>query len=431
MTRRLVAAAAVMFLVWAAIFATPAAAEFRSTPGPASAPEYWFDSWDVPDIWAAGARGQGITIAEIDTGVTVVPELAGRVLPGIDLGSLGGDGRTDRDNNPFGHGTGMASIMVARPGPYDITGLAPLAKILPIAIPLTETSEAGEPDRLADAIRYAASHGAKIINMSLGGKRSPSDDSLPCPTNEQQAIYYALAKGAILTAAVGNTGRNTVEDPGVCLGVVAVAAADVTGNVASFSTREPYVAFAAPGVSIPSLGRVDGQPWHGNGTSQATAIASASLALIWSKYPTESSRQILARVFATLADKRASPSPGDGYGLLDTGQAVRAAVPTDAPDPVYTAVEPFLARYRAAAAARHVPSPAAASGGTGRYAVGSSPRPSDNQELVGVLFSSGGILVFLVLGAVWRFAPTRRRRVLVADTDSSSGRRSGEPSPKT
>src|SRR5206468_2539702 len=86
----------------------------------------------------------------------------GRVIvPGTDLGE-GGDGRSDREINAFGHGTAMASIMVARAGLFGITGLAPGAKILPIAVPLTGTTDAGQPDKLPDAIRYAADHHAKI-----------------------------------------------------------------------------------------------------------------------------------------------------------------------------------------------------------------------------------------------------------------------------
>ena len=100
-----------------------------AAPGPAQAPEWWFDAWNVPAIWAAGARGQGGTIAEIDTGVNAaLPELAGKILPGRDFGDAGGDGRTDRDQDPFGHGTAMASLMVARPTLLDITGLAPDAR---------------------------------------------------------------------------------------------------------------------------------------------------------------------------------------------------------------------------------------------------------------------------------------------------------------
>src|SRR4249919_423217 len=77
-----------------------------AAPGPQDAPEWWFDAWQVPSLWAAGARGQGVTIAEIDTGVNAaLPELAGKILPGKDFGDPAADGRADRDRDAFGHGT--------------------------------------------------------------------------------------------------------------------------------------------------------------------------------------------------------------------------------------------------------------------------------------------------------------------------------------
>ena len=82
---------------------------------------------------------------------------AGRVLRGTDFGSAGGIGHVDRATSTFGHGTAMASIMVARPGFLDITGLAPAAKVLPVAIPLGGASDSAEGDHLADAIRWRSS----------------------------------------------------------------------------------------------------------------------------------------------------------------------------------------------------------------------------------------------------------------------------------
>jgi len=402
--------AATALAVLLTLVAAPAVAQ--ATPGPSSAPEYWFDSWQVPQLWSSGARGQGVTIAEIDTGVSVVPELAGRVLRGKDFGSLGGDGQADRETNAFGHGTAMASIMVARPGAFSITGLAPAAKILPLAVPLAGTSEAGQPDRLADAIRYAAAHGAKIINMSLGGKRTARDGGRACTADEQQAVLYALAKGAVLTAAVGNAGptQNTVEDPAVCLGVVAVGAVDATGAVARFSSRLPYVTLVAPGVDVPSLGRVAGNAYSGDGTSQATAITSAALALVWSKYPRLTGCQVVGRILATLASRRSKPNAAYGYGLLDAGRAVRSSVPADAPNPVCAAVSPFLERYRAVHAAKAAaPKPAAtrAGLGAGRYSVGSIPRLTAPQVLTGAGLGLGGLALLLVTAGTGLL---RRRR---------------------
>ena len=344
--KRVAACFAALLTMLAATTGPARATPAHLTPGPASAPEYWFDSWNVPGLWSAGARGQGVTIAEIDTGISAdLPELAGRVLPGTDLG-VGGDGHVDRETTGFGHGTAMASIMVARPGLLDITGLAPGAKILPVAVPLRGTTDAGRPDRLPDAIRYAADHGAKIISMSLGGLRDPKTDDTPCPAVEQQAVFYALSRGAVVVASVGNTGptENSVEEPAACLGVVSVGAVDSRGVVARFSAREPFLTLTAPGVGVPSLGREPGDAFSGDGTSQAAALVSAALALAWSAHPELTNSQLVARLLATLDGRRTTPSSAYGYGMLDAGTLVRADVPRTAPNPVWAAATPFSER---------------------------------------------------------------------------------------
>lgn len=327
------------------VLAPPAAA----TPGPTSAPEYWFDDWHVQSLWDQGIRGQGVVIAEIDTGVNAaLPELSGRVLRGKDFGRPG-DGRVDREKSAFGHGTAMASIMVGRTGLLGITGLAPEAKVLPIAVPLNGTTDEGQPDHLPDAIRYAADHGAQVISMSVGGRQTPHGNASPCPSDEQDAVFHALRKGSIVLASVGNTGpsRNVVEEPGACLGVVSVGAVDRAGVVADFSTRQPYLTLTAPGVNVPSLGRVAGQGFAGDGTSQATAIASAAAALVLSAHPDLTGERLVARLLATLDARRPRPSPEYGYGRLDAYRAVTARVPAAAPNPVYRAAVPFQRRDRA------------------------------------------------------------------------------------
>jgi subtilisin family serine protease len=385
-----------------------AAAPAYATPGPANAPEYWFDSWKVPQLWRAGARGQGMVIGEIDTGVNVaVPQLEGKILSGHDFGPDGGNGHVDRDQDAFGHGTAMASIMVASPGPFGITGLAPAAKILPIAVPLIGTTDAAPDDQLPAAIRWAADHGANIINMSLGGKRIPGEDSHSCPPDEQQAIFYAMRKGAVLVAAVGNSGptKNSIEEPGVCLGVVSVGAVDETGTVAEFSSREPYLTVDAPGVNVPSLGRVVGQGYSGDGTSQAAAIVSAVVALTWSKYRSLTPRQVVARLLATTDDNHAPPDAAYGYGIVDGYRAVMASVAASAPNPVYDAAEPFLAREQALAVPLRPPAPVHRRRLDARgYGVSGPSRLTQPGVLGGGIVAVVGLVVFGLLVAGGRRA---------------------------
>jgi subtilisin family serine protease len=248
--------------------------------------------------------------------------------------------------------------------------------------------------------------------MSLGGKRTPSEDPRACPDDEQRAIYHALRKGALVIAAVGNTGPtpNTVEDPGVCLGVLSVGAVDRNGQVATFSGRVPYLSLSAPGVNVPSLGRIAGQAFAGDGSSQATALTSAVAALVWSAHRDLDARAVATRLLATLDDARRAPSPDYGYGLLNAYRAVTADVPAGAANPVYDRVEPFL--RRADVLRRPLPPPPPAAGtdsvSLGSYAVGSRPWLTWQAKL-GIALGALGLLV--AAGSGWglrRRAPTRR-----------------------
>jgi subtilisin family serine protease len=409
-------AATVAVLGTATVLGTQAPA--GAAPGPGNGPEYWFDNWNVPQLWQSGARGQGITIAEIDTGVNAsLPELANNVLSGTDFGQAG-NGQVDREVSEFGHGTAMASIMVAHPGTLNITGIAPDAKVLPIAVPLTGTTDAGGDDHLAPAIRWAADHGAKVISMSLGGVRTATTDSLPCPDQEQAAVYYAMQKGAILLASSGNSGLSgsPVEEPGVCLGVISVGAVDSNNVAADFSAKHPYLTLTAPGVNIPSLSRVAGTAYAGDGTSQATAVASAVMAIVWSRYPKLSSRQVVARVLATLDRHSSTRDPSYGYGIINAQRAVTAAVPLDAPNPVYSFTDPFTARLNAFASAATLPVPPPAPTGTkqGTPSVVSSPRLFVPRVIEGASVGAAGLLALLGLLILGLLRRRHRRRPVVA-----------------
>jgi subtilisin family serine protease len=402
----LVAAAALAVLV------PPASAE--ATPGPRDAPEWWFDRWDVPALWAGGADGRGITVAVLDSGVQAdIPELRGKVLPGADFIGNGSDGRTDYDGEEFSHGTAMASLIAASGGRSQIEGLAPAAKILPVAVPLANVVHRGDPpkDATARAIRYAADHGARIISMSLGGPRYESQDQVPCPDAMQDAVLHALSKGALVVAASGNSGASgsPVEEPGVCLGVVSVGAVDARLHVTEFSSRHSYLDVTAPGGAIATLTREPGTAYVGDGTSHATALASAALALIWSKYPHENARQVLTRLLATATDRGPKGrDPAYGVGVIDPAAAIAAGPAVAArANPVLDGAAPLLALSRARAAAPKPPATGARpDAALGEYRVGSAPGRLDGRFYL----LAGGAAGFGALALVPLAIAVRRRR---------------------
>jgi subtilisin family serine protease len=290
----------------------------------------------------------------------------------------------------------MASLIVATGGSGYVSGVAPAAKILPIAIPLAETRHKSPPAHyVARAIRYAADAGAQVISMSFGGDRSAKQNSLACPASTQDAILYALAKGAVVVAASGNSGQRSspVEEPSVCLGVVSVGAVDGQNRRAAFSSRHRYLTVAAPGVNVTTVS-ASGQVYIGAGTSHATALTAGALALIWSAHPRESNRQIVTRLLAGLED---AGSPGRdssyGYGIVNAGASARTRLAPSAGNPVFAAVAPFLARLHPAR--QPLPPPARAvvrpPGAAEQVAAPSAPFPA--ATILGLATTGLGIVL--------------------------------------
>ncbi|HET9531598.1 MAG TPA: S8 family serine peptidase, partial [Blastocatellia bacterium] len=243
------------------------------------------------------SRGAGVVVAIIDTGISRShTELASRLwrdergaadLPGDGVDNdqdgliddaLGWD-FVDNDNDPSeapenpsttvaGHGTFIAGI---------VSMIAPDARILPVrAFP---SSGMGDAFSVASAIKYAADHGAHVINLSLG---SPTTDELLL-----SAISYARQRGVIVVAAAGNENSESPRFPASLADVLAVAAIDNTGRKAQFSNFGAHVDVVAPGVKIistfPGNGTDDFAEW--SGTSFAAPFAAAEAALILEAAP--------------------------------------------------------------------------------------------------------------------------------------------------
>jgi hypothetical protein len=200
--------------------------------------------------------------------------------------------------------------------------------------------------------------------------------------------------------------------------VISVGAVDRAGMVASFSSRHPYLTLSAPGVDIASLSRVAGSAYSGDGTSQATAIASAVFALVWSKFPALTGSQVVARVLATLDNRHAVRDPAYGFGTIDAYRAVTASVPRTAPDAVYAAAAPFMARADAFARGTAQPKPEPAATGNrsvGRFSVSSAPRLRAPRVRIGLAMAATGVIALLVLGAVAWIAGRRRAGAVLAE----------------
>ncbi|MHB6910159.1 type VII secretion-associated serine protease mycosin [Streptomyces sp. CB02959] len=312
--------------------------------------QWHLDAMQAERIWQL-STGEGVTVAVIDSGVdSSVPELRGQLLPGKDFTGQGRGANHDDE----GHGTSMATIIAGRRSGDGPWGLAPGSKILPI-----KSIDGNWAINMAKSIRYAADQGAKVINISQGGTVSDGNKAVLQP-----AVDYANKKGSLVFAGTGNEGGqgNAPAYPASLPGVVGIGAVDKSLKVAKFSTYGPQVALAAPGVGIPTRCTTELRRCIEDGTSDATAIASASAALIWSAHPDWTNNQVL-RVMMETAGKPENgkvPSKYLGYGIVRP----RKVLLDKEGDPGPAGVNPLVAAHSTAKPSE-APQPGASKGTTG------------------------------------------------------------------
>ncbi|WP_330330695.1 type VII secretion-associated serine protease mycosin [Streptomyces sp. NBC_00536] len=272
--------------------------------------QWHLDSMKADEMWKS-STGKGITVAVIDSGVGDVPELAGQVLPGVNYARLSkGDERDDYN----GHGTTMAAMIAGTgkgPGGDGSYGLAPGAKILPIRISEGGGGEA-QDEGFVKGIRFAADSEAKIVNISMVGVGGSPELT--------EAVKYALGRGKLIFAGVGNEGdqANEVLYPAATPGVVGVAAIDRNAEATKESQHGQQVDLSAPGVDIVSACTDKTGLCKSHGTSDATALTSASAALIWSAHPDWTNNQVLRVMLNTSGKPRDGAERNDfiGYGVV-------------------------------------------------------------------------------------------------------------------
>ncbi|WP_329226249.1 type VII secretion-associated serine protease mycosin [Streptomyces canus] len=294
------------------------------------AKQWALEAMHTQEAWQT-TKGAGVTVAVLDTGVeNDHPDLVGNVLTGKDMIGFG----AVRGQRPWArHGTAMAGIIAGHGhgvGNGDgVMGIAPEARILPVRVIL----EDGDPARararntrgnaLAEGIRWAADHGADVINLSLG------DDSASAhpEAGEDDAVQYALKKGAVVVASAGNGGEkgDHISYPAAYPGVIAATAVDKFGTRASFSTRRWYATVAAPGDDV-VIADPDHKYYEGWGTSAASAFVSGAVALVKAAHPNLTPAQIKKLLEDTA---RNAPSGGRddsrGFGFVDPAAALKAA----------------------------------------------------------------------------------------------------------
>ncbi len=287
-------------------------------------PQQWaLNAVDFESAWSI-STGAGIKVAVVDTGVLGTHEdLAGSVVAGIDLASDQAtyDHADNGEVDPAGHGTHVAGIIAAHPNNgVGIAGAAPGVKIMPVRV--LDATGSGSSSNVAEGIIWAAEHGARVINLSLGGGPSPG---------MQVAIQYALSKQVLTFAAAGNSYQdgNQPSYPAAYPEAIAVAAINQSSQHASFSNTGSYVDISAPGDLIWSTyGQGHAQYALMSGTSMATPFATATAALILGEKPSLGAAELRQIVEGSATDL--GPAGRDntyGYGLINPRGGLLAVSP--------------------------------------------------------------------------------------------------------
>jgi len=331
----------------------PAAAYAGFIPNDPLAQRQWYIEKDrVFNSFSVLPQLLTVRVAVIDSGVDLRhPELKGRIVEARSF--VGGS-----PNDVQGHGTFVAGEIAAlTDNGLGIAGLAPPARLLVAKVVRDDGSIS--PRAEARAIRWAAHSGAKVINLSVGGTRDPSDPSVDgFSYQERRAIDYAVRSGALVVASVGNGQDAPIQPwrfasyPAALPHVLGVAAFGRSGAVPSFSNRDDvYVDLAAPGQDMLSLfpysltkafpacteqGYSSCGPKEyrqADGTSFSAPQVAAAAVLLFALAPSLRPDQASAILERTAAD--ATPangcdacSPGrddlTGNGRLDVTAAIRA-----------------------------------------------------------------------------------------------------------
>ena len=401
----LLALTAAMTAATAVVAALPASAGAAAPGGPAAvragtapavrsdrvrAQEWWLGNLHVPQAWQV-SRGAGITVAVLSSGVEVThPDLTGSVVTGPDFT---GSGEVPGAPSWAVEGTSAASIIAGHGDNVGqasgIIGVAPAARILSIRVALDATdplnanpADVGRlPAAIAAGIRYAAGHGAQVIDLPLDPASLASDGAATGGLSaaaggsaaERAAVNYALGKGAVLVAPAGDNGEDGNEPtfPASYPGVIALGAVDRHFVRAPFSIRQSYVALTAPGVNLTTASPPSGYR-NMSTTDAASAIVAGVAALIRSRYPALTGSQVRQALLAGGAARPPSATtPGDGAGTVDALKAVEAAA--------------LIAAPRASASAPST-SPAKAQAPPGKS------RPAEGHPATGILSRAKAVL---------------------------------------
>ncbi|MBP1999184.1 subtilisin family serine protease [Paenibacillus shirakamiensis] len=273
--------------------------------------------WNLPIIettrgWKLNKGASDVIVAVVDTGADLDhPDLKGRVLPGYNVIAPG-----TRPMDDVGHGTHVTGIISAQVNNNEgVAGMTWGNKVLPVKA--LDKSGSGTTYSVSQGIIWAADHGAKVINLSLGNYADAQF--------LHEAIKYAYNKDIVIVAATGNDNTERPGYPAAYPEVLSVSATDVNLKRASFSNYGSYIDVMAPGESIAST-YPNNQYAALSGTSMASPHVAALAGLIRSVNPSLHNTEVMDIIRKNVIDLG---NPGRdkyfGYGQIDVLASLKAA----------------------------------------------------------------------------------------------------------
>ncbi|MFM8497097.1 MAG: S8 family serine peptidase [Planctomycetia bacterium] len=339
--------------------------EVPNSPADRGMIDWGVDAVRAPEVWAQGYTGRGIVVAVVDTGVDYThPSLRSSIW--VNPHEIADDG-IDNDNNGFvddirgwdftglrgdnnpmdeisagggGHGTHVAGTIAAMQSAFGPQGVSPEAKIMAVRA----LAGSGTSEGVAAGIRYAATNGAHVINLSLG-----IPNTTETPQQIRDAITYATSLGVIVIAAAGNEREATPSTPASLAntpGVISVGAVDSVLNLGSFSALAgPSPAMkhiVAPGVNVRSTVPAGYKNPRVNvvvtptgvafadlpGTSMAAPHVSGVVALMLSALPNPRAPGVRDRVVSALVTTSQQPPALTSTTMASASMRSAAAVAT-------------------------------------------------------------------------------------------------------
>jgi subtilisin family serine protease len=273
----------------------------------------WAQQWGLqltgfPRAWGLAPASDHVVVAVVDTGVDPAqPDLQGKLVPGYDFID-----QTDTPSDDHGHGTAVAGIIAARAGNHlGIAGVCTGCLVMPVKV--LDRDGVGDDTVIAAGIVWAVDHGAKVINLSLGGPGVTPSLS--------DAIAYAVDRGAVTVAAAGNNASTAPFYPAADPHAIGVAATTQADHPYPWSDFGAWVKVAAPGCNLAPLSNGYGSFC---GTSAAAPVVAGLAALALAANPTATPEQIEQAL-----GHPALPLPGFvQYGRIDAPATLSLLAPT-------------------------------------------------------------------------------------------------------